>query len=50
MANEDEDYYSDAEECWDCGFVDYGCELCGYHGHDCPGGAEGDWMRQPFET
>lgn len=36
----DEDWYEfefepEIAEC-ECGFVDYECELCGFHGHDCP--------------
>lgn len=35
---DDDDYYypdPDPVECPDCGYVEYWCELCGYHGHDC---------------
>ena len=24
------------DKCAACGFVDYWCEYCGFHGHDCP--------------
>lgn len=33
----EEDYWPEAEECQTCGFVDYWCDLCGYHGHTCEG-------------
>lgn len=37
--DEDEEYWPDPieSECGDCGewYTDYGCELCGYHGHEC---------------
>lgn len=29
------DYYPEPYEC-ECGEVEYYCELCGFHGHDCP--------------
>lgn len=35
-AEESEEYWPEPSQCDECGYVDYWCELCGYHGHDCP--------------
>lgn len=33
----EEDHYDPGPWiCKDCGYVDQYCEMCGYHGHDCP--------------
>lgn len=41
MAEEDyDDEYTPEPYVCECGHVDYWCEYCGYHGHDCPLDAE----------
>lgn len=35
---EDDEYWPDPSVCDECGHVDYWCDICGYHGHDCPEG------------
>lgn len=32
----DDEYWPEPSECGVCGYVDYWCDMCGYHGHDCP--------------
>jgi hypothetical protein len=33
---EEDDYYEpEPDVCSECGYVDYWCELCGFHGHRC---------------
>lgn len=33
----EDEYWSDEEECSTCGYVDSWCDMCGFHGHECPG-------------
>lgn len=33
--DEEDEYWPEPDVCPDCGFEDYWCELCGYHGHEC---------------